>query len=191
MSQAQLRCPTLADVKAAVKALKREVLALYYASLDPAVGCIPKIIIAVALAYVLSPIDLIPDFIPVVGWLDDLIIVPTLIWLALRLIPAESMQTARTRAENEPLKLSRHMGAAAVFLLIWLGCFEAVAAILVDHWSLAHQNRVATYAVATVLFAIFAFLAVLSESEEAQIALRQCFVCCTPVRHLAEPLLPT
>ena len=47
-------------------------LALYSASLDPAVGCLPRVIIAVALAYVLSPIDLIPDFIPVLGLVDDL-----------------------------------------------------------------------------------------------------------------------
>ena len=91
----------LSELKAAVKRLKRESTALYYASLDPATGCLPRLVIGVALAYLLSPLDLVPDFIPVLGFLDDLIVVPILIWLAMRLIPAEVMAAARERADAE------------------------------------------------------------------------------------------
>jgi len=57
------------------------VLALFYASQDPSVGWVPRVIAAFALAYALSPLDLIPDFIPVLGILDDLILLPGMIWL--------------------------------------------------------------------------------------------------------------
>lgn len=56
-------------------------LALFYASQDPAVGWAPRVIAAFVLAYALSPVDLIPDFIPVLGILDDLILLPGMIWL--------------------------------------------------------------------------------------------------------------
>lgn len=179
-----------AKFKAAVKKLKREVLALYYASLDPTVGLLPKIIIAVALGYVLSPIDLIPDFIPVLGLLDDLLIVPILIWLALRLIPPAAMTTARHRADTEPLKLSKHLCAATVFLLIWLACFEGGAAVLVDQWSMAHAHKLPTYGIAFALFVAFTFFALLSESEEARVALKRYCTCGKPA-YLEEPLLPS
>lgn len=68
-------------LKHAAKQLKRNVLAVYYATLDPAVGWAPRCIAAVALAYALSPMDLIPDFIPVLGIIDDLILLPGLLWL--------------------------------------------------------------------------------------------------------------
>lgn len=168
-----------AQLKAAVKALKREVLALYYASQDPDVGCLPKCLIALALAYVLSPLDLVPDFIPILGLLDDLLIVPWLIWLALKFIPPVVMDAARQRAEEEPLKLSKHLGAAAVFLLIWLACFEAGAATLVEHWPLAHAHKAWTYGSVTALYVGFAVAAVVSEDEEAAHALcARCASCC-------------
>ena len=178
----------LGELQQAVKRLKRECLALYYVSLDPSVGCMPKMTIALALAYVLSPLDLIPDFIPVVGFLDDLLIVPALIWLALKCIPPEAMDAARHRAENEPVKLTKNLAAAAVFLLIWLASFEAVATLLCEHWPLARTHRISTYATASVMFLVFAFAAVLSESDEARTALRRCCTC-TSVQ-LSEPLLP-
>ena len=164
----------------------------------------PRAIIAVALAYVLSPLDLIPDFIPVLGLVDDLIIVPALIWLALRLVPPTVMDAARHRADTEPLRLSKNLCVAAAFLLLWLGCFEAAAAVLVDRWPLARAHRLPTYAVASALFTAFALGAVLSESDEARAAVHgSCSACrsrwcsCDWWRRwrgqavLAEPLLPT
>ena len=78
----------IAAFKAAVKALKREVLALYYAVHDSRTPRIAKIIPWIVIAYALSPIDLVPDFIPILGLVDDLLLLPGLIWLALKLIPA-------------------------------------------------------------------------------------------------------
>ena len=62
--------------KNAVKKMKREVLAVYYAIQDPEVGWIPRAVAGIALAYALSPLDLIPDFIPILGLIDDLLILP-------------------------------------------------------------------------------------------------------------------
>ena len=67
--------------KRAARQLKRNVLALYYATQDPDVGWAPRVIAAFVLAYALSPMDLIPDFIPVLGVIDDLILLPGMIWL--------------------------------------------------------------------------------------------------------------
>lgn len=69
-------------------------------------------------AYALSPIDLIPDFIPVLGYLDDLLIVPAGIWLAIRLIPPEVMDEARQRAAGEARPVSR--AAAVAIVAIWV-----------------------------------------------------------------------
>ena len=68
-------------LKQAAKQLKRSVLALFYATQDPDVGWAPKVIAVIVLAYALSPMDLIPDFIPVLGILDDLLLLPGMIWL--------------------------------------------------------------------------------------------------------------
>lgn len=76
------------------RALKTELTALWYASQDPRLPLRAKAAIALTLAYALSPIDLIPDFIPVLGYLDDLILVPALITLSIRLIPAPLLADA-------------------------------------------------------------------------------------------------
>jgi uncharacterized membrane protein YkvA (DUF1232 family) len=78
--------------------MKRRLWALYLAWKDPRTPLTARIAIACAIAYAASPIDLIPDFIPVLGQLDDLVIVPALIALALRLIPKEVAARARREA---------------------------------------------------------------------------------------------
>jgi len=75
--------------KAAVKQLKRDVLALYYAVHDPRTPLLSKLLPWLVLAYALSPIDLIPDFIPVLGFLDDMLLLPLGLWLSVKLIPAQ------------------------------------------------------------------------------------------------------
>jgi uncharacterized membrane protein YkvA (DUF1232 family) len=78
--------------------LKQEVHALALACRDPRVPWYTKVLASAVVAYALSPIDLIPDFIPVLGYLDDIVIVPAGIALAIRLIPADVMTECRVRA---------------------------------------------------------------------------------------------
>src|SRR6478672_12661570 len=80
--------------------IKRDVHALYFAARDPRVPWYAKALAAAVAAYALSPIDLIPDFIPVVGYLDDLIIVPLGIRLVISLIPDELMAEYRAKADE-------------------------------------------------------------------------------------------
>ncbi len=80
------------------RALKQEIYALYLAYRDPRTPLAARIVTACVVAYAFSPIDLIPDFVPVLGYLDDLILVPLGIALALRLIPPEVMSDCRARA---------------------------------------------------------------------------------------------
>lgn len=82
------------------KRLKHETYALYLAGRDPRTPWYAKLLALAIAAYAASPIDLIPDFIPVLGYLDDLLLVPTGIWLVLRLIPAEVMAEARRRTQG-------------------------------------------------------------------------------------------
>ncbi len=99
--------------------LKRETLALYIAVRDPRTPLAARIVAALVVAYAISPIDLIPDFIPVIGFLDDLILLPLGIALCLRLIPKEVMAEARVRAEGE-LAQPRSYTAAVIIVLLWL-----------------------------------------------------------------------
>jgi uncharacterized membrane protein YkvA (DUF1232 family) len=85
-------------LKQQARKLKAEGAALYHAYRDRRTPWTAKLLIAFTLAYLLSPVDLVPDFIPVLGQLDDLLILPLLIALSIRLIPAQVMDEARTRA---------------------------------------------------------------------------------------------
>ncbi|MAA98357.1 MAG: hypothetical protein CMN87_02575 [Stappia sp.] len=101
------------------RALKREVAALALALRDPQTPLVARLVALLVVAYALSPIDLIPDVIPVLGLLDDLVLVPAGIWLVLRLMPAEVMERARRRAvEADGLRPSR--AAAVVIIALWL-----------------------------------------------------------------------
>ena len=82
------------------RTLKRDVVAIWIAARDPRVPWYAKAVAVVVAAYALSPIDLIPDFIPVLGHLDDALIVPAGIWLTVRLIPAELMVEFRAEASR-------------------------------------------------------------------------------------------
>jgi uncharacterized membrane protein YkvA (DUF1232 family) len=83
------------DLRRHARALKTDTLTLYLAARDPRVPWYAKLLAAVIVAYALSPIDLIPDFIPILGYLDDLIIVPLGIALVLRMIPATILEDCR------------------------------------------------------------------------------------------------
>src|SRR5512133_1043488 len=86
------------DLSKRARKMKRRLWAVYLAWKDPATPLAARLVIAAAVAYALSPIDLIPDFIPILGQLDDLVIVPALIALALKLIPPEVASRARREA---------------------------------------------------------------------------------------------
>jgi uncharacterized membrane protein YkvA (DUF1232 family) len=107
------------SLRARAKDLKRQLSAVYYACRDPRVRILPKIIIGVCIAYALSPIDLIPDFIPVLGYLDDLVIIPALIGLAIKLIPKDVFEEAKARAAEEPITLRKNWAFAVLFVSLW------------------------------------------------------------------------
>ncbi len=107
------------------KRLKRQIWALYLAMRDPQTPTMARIIIVVAVAYAASPIDLIPDFIPLLGQLDDLLILPGLIVLALRLIPPSVAARCRREAWKQMssgAKISSPAGkvATAIIVSLWI-----------------------------------------------------------------------
>jgi len=84
--------------KERIKDLKSQVYALYLAYRDPRVSWFAKAFGAMVLAYALSPIDLIPDFIPVIGYLDDIVLIPLGIMIAMKMIPKEIMEECKRKA---------------------------------------------------------------------------------------------
>ena len=110
------------SLKQAARRLKKEAYAVYLASTDQRVPWYARILAGVTVAYAFSPIDLIPDFIPVLGYLDDLIIVPLGIWLVLKMIPPQVLADCREKAAAEiergkPI----NRAAAVVIIAIWIG----------------------------------------------------------------------
>ena len=106
--------------------IKRDVIAVWFAARDPRVPWYAKAIAAAVVAYSLSPIDLIPDFIPVLGYLDDLIIVPLGIMLAVRLMPGELMQEFRAEADRL-YDRPRSLIAAAAIVCAWIAAAATIA----------------------------------------------------------------
>ncbi|MFG6447979.1 YkvA family protein [Roseateles sp. BYS180W] len=107
-------------------ALKSELLTVWYAARDPATPWGVRLLALAVAGYALSPIDLIPDFIPVLGWLDDLVLVPLGLWLVLRLLPEAVLQRARFKAAQRRERLPRQMVVAALIVLLWLGLAAAL-----------------------------------------------------------------
>jgi uncharacterized membrane protein YkvA (DUF1232 family) len=110
----------LEKLKVHARTLKREAYAIYIAARDPRTPWFAKAIIFLTVAYTLSPIDLIPDFIPILGYLDDLLIVPGGIWLAIRLIPPEVLEEARATAATRAVDQSVGKVGAALIILLWI-----------------------------------------------------------------------
>lgn len=111
----------LAELKKRARQLKTETSALYLAARDPRTPWYAKLLVAGIVAYALSPIDLIPDFIPIIGYLDDIILIPNGITLAIKLIPEPVLAECRTRA-HETMHSGKPVSrvAAAVIVTIWL-----------------------------------------------------------------------
>lgn len=115
----------LARLKSWARLLKSDVVTLWFAYRHPQTPRTAKILAVLVVAYAFSPIDLIPDFIPVLGLLDDVILLPVGIWLTLKLLPAplvaECRQQAQSWLDARKPKPQNYL-AAAVFVALWILC---------------------------------------------------------------------
>ena len=114
-------------LKAWARQIKDDLVVLYYALRDPAAPWGARIVGGLTVAYALSPIDLIPDFIPVLGMLDDIVLVPVGLWLAWRLLPVDLV--ARYQAQRAELvaQLPQSKMAAVVVVVLWLVALGLIA----------------------------------------------------------------
>lgn len=117
----------LESLKSRARALKNEALAIYLAAKDPRTPWYAKALVFFVVAHTFSPIDLIPDFIPVFGYLDDLIITLGRLWLVVRLIPPEALAEAQGKVTGSGLERSVGYIGAAVIVFVWVVVPAAVA----------------------------------------------------------------
>ena len=111
----------LTELKEKVRKLKAEIQVLIFAYSDKRTPLLAKLLIGLTVGYLLSPIDLVPDFIPVLGILDDLIIVPLLIMWSIRLIPKNILDEARKNVTENPKKLQKtNWIFGVIIVLFWL-----------------------------------------------------------------------
>ena len=122
-----------------VESVTKDTYALYLASKNPTVPVLAKLIIGLVVAYALSPIDLIPDFIPVIGLLDDLLLLPIGIWLAIRLIPRPVWHECQRLAEEQIQHMPRNRLAAIIIFIIWI-IFSAV--LVAWAWQYTHNVKI-------------------------------------------------
>ncbi len=115
-----------AGLKAWARRLKQDAHAVWLCGRDPRTPLAAKVVALATAAYAFSPFDVIPDFVPVLGLLDDLILVPFGIWLAIRLIPEEVLAEHRRTAAAAPDKPVSRLGAAAV-VTVWIAIAGAAA----------------------------------------------------------------
>jgi uncharacterized membrane protein YkvA (DUF1232 family) len=108
------------------RAVKRDVLVVYLVARDSRVPWPVKVLAAAVAAYALSPIDLIPDFIPVVGYLDDLVIVPLGILAVVKLVPGEVLAELRNEATHRLVARPRSWAGAAVIIVLWLALLAII-----------------------------------------------------------------
>ena len=117
-------------LKVRARALKNEVYAVYIAAKDLRTPWYAKALIFFVVAHTFSPIDLIPDFIPVLGYLDDLIITPGGLWLAVKLIPLEVLEEARREAAGKGQERGVGYFGAVIVIFIWVIILAALMKIL-------------------------------------------------------------
>jgi uncharacterized membrane protein YkvA (DUF1232 family) len=110
----------ITQLKTWARRLKLELHALYLACRDPRVPWYARAVAVCVVAYAFSPIDLIPDPIPILGYLDDLVLVPLGIAVAIRMIPPAVLAECRAQAEAAPQRRPASWAAAAVIVAIWL-----------------------------------------------------------------------
>ncbi|HEX3008582.1 MAG TPA: YkvA family protein [Bacteroidales bacterium] len=112
----------LERLKERANILKKEVIAIYLSMRDRRTPLLAKIMIVLTISYAFSPIDIIPDFIPVLGYLDDLIILPFMIAICIKLIPADVLAENRVKAQ-ENIFVNKRTGIyfAVVIIVLWVG----------------------------------------------------------------------
>jgi uncharacterized membrane protein YkvA (DUF1232 family) len=125
----------MSRLKTWARALRRDAHAIRLASRDPRVPWTVKLLAIAVAGYALSPIDLIPDFIPVLGYLDDLIIVPLGIWLVIALIPEDVMREYRATA-NAVAQRPVSRAAAIIIVALWISGIALLGWIAFVHWRL-------------------------------------------------------
>ncbi len=108
----------LESYKRRAELLKRDIHAVWYAAIDSRTPWYAKAIAGLVTAYAFSPIDLVPDFIPILGYLDDFILIPAGIALMLKLIPAEVMSDARVKAAEQEKRPVNWWGGLLI-ILVW------------------------------------------------------------------------
>src|SRR5437016_3916367 len=121
----------IARWRQAARQLKAETLALYFSIRDPRTPWYARLAGAVVIAYAVSPLDLIPDFVPVLGYLDDLILVPLGLWLTLKLIPPQVIADNRARAQAAAEQRLVSWVGAAVIVLIWIAAITISALVVI------------------------------------------------------------
>lgn len=124
----------LERIREKVERMKRDTLALYYAYNNPAIPFPATLFIWLTIGYLLSPIDLIPDFIPIIGLLDDLIIVPLLITASISLIPKEIWQESLLQAKLKPLNLKKSNYFIVIILFVWMLAIFGIYKLLVKKY---------------------------------------------------------
>ena len=122
-----------AHFKYRLRQMRDDLVVLFHAVRDPAAPLPAKITGAVTIAYALSPIDLIPDVIPVLGMLDDVLLVPLGLWLTWRLMPEGLIADYRARRGSLLAVLPRSKAAAAVIVCLWALCFFAAVRLFLRH----------------------------------------------------------
>jgi len=123
------------QTKEALLIIKNKVKILYYAYKNPKLSILPKLLILITIGYALSPIDLIPDFIPILGYIDDLIILPILITISLKLIPQNIINQSIVEANQSNLKLPKNWIAASIIICIWISVFCLIS------WKIFQLNK--------------------------------------------------
>lgn len=120
-------------IREKVNKLKADLKALRIALQENLVPWYAKLLIVITVAYAFSPVDLIPDFIPVIGLLDDLIILPLFMYLAVKMIPKETMDYCRREAESRQLPKRKSWVMAVIIVFIWILAL-AVLWVFLEQW---------------------------------------------------------
>lgn len=127
-------------IKGWAKKLKEDLVVLHLVSKDPRTPVLAKLLIFLIIAYALSPIDLIPDFIPIIGFLDDIILLPLGILAVIKLIPKEILAEARLQAKTYKWDKKKNWWIGGIILVFWIFIISWFA-FKKFHWNPFSANK--------------------------------------------------